>query len=134
MTSMIERPLEATVPVAARHRARWLPASAGQALVWFAVVALVVGPFFPLVYSSLRSKPIYLPGGTFTLSAYGPLFAAPFLGRGVRTPVSSAMGTTVLGVVGGPALAFLCPRTIFPGRGLSGLLLMAPIVIPPLGL
>ncbi len=134
MTSMIERPLEATVPVAARHRARWLPASAGQALVWFAVVALVVGPFFPLVYSSLRSKPIYLPGGTFTLSAYRTLFADPLFWRAVRNTVSFAMGTTVLAVVGGTALAILCTRTNLPGRRAYRLLLMAPIVIPPLGL
>jgi iron(III) transport system ATP-binding protein len=43
MTSMIERPPEVTAPVPARSRARWPPASAGQALVWFAVVALVKG-------------------------------------------------------------------------------------------
>src|SRR5258707_3878631 len=134
MTSMIERPPEVTAPGAARPRARWLPASAGQALVWFAVVALVVGPFFPLVYSSLRSKPIYLPGGTFTLSAYRTLFADPLFWRAVRNTVSFAMGTTVLAVVGGTALAILCTRTNLPGRRAYRLLLMAPIVIPPLGL
>src|SRR5260221_6744003 len=116
MTSMIERPLEATVLVAARHRARWLPASAGQALVWFAVVALVVGPFFPLVYSSLRSKPIYLPGGTFTLAAYRTLLADPLFWSAVRNTVSFAMGTTVLAVAGGTALAILCTPTHMPGR------------------
>src|SRR5690349_4198863 len=134
MTSMIERPLEATVPVAARPRARWLPASAGQALVWFAVVTLVVGPFFPLVYSSLRSKPIYLPGGTFTFGAYRTLLADPLFARAVRNTVSFAVGTTALAVVGGTALAILCTRTNLPGRKAYRLLLMAPIVIPPLGL
>jgi len=34
-----------------------VPASFGQALVWLAVVALVVGPFLPLLYASVRSKP-----------------------------------------------------------------------------
>jgi iron(III) transport system permease protein len=134
MTSTIERPLEVTVPVAARPRARWMPASAGQALVWFVVVALVVGPFFPLVYSSLRSKPIYLPGGTFTLAAYRTLFADPLFWQAVRNTVWFAVGTTVLAVVGGTALAILCTRTNLPGRKAYRLLLMAPIVIPPLGL
>jgi len=134
MTSMIERPPDVTAPVGARPRARWLPASAGQALVWFAVVALVVGPFFPLVYSSLRSKPIYLPGGTFTLGAYRTLFADPLFWRAVRNTVSFALGTTVLAVVGGTALAILCARTNLPGRKAYRLLLIAPIVIPPLGL
>jgi iron(III) transport system permease protein len=133
MTSTIERPSEVTAQLA-RPRARWLPASAGQALVWFAVVALVVGPFVPLVYSSLRSKPIYLPGGTFTLAAYRTLFADPLFARAVRNTVSFAVGTTALAVVGGTALAILCTRTNLPGRQAYRVLLVAPIVIPPLGL
>jgi len=134
MTSMIERSPEVTATVPARPRARWLPASAGQTLVWFAVVALVVGPLFPLVYSSLRSKPIYLPGGTFTLQAYRTLFADPLFWRAVRNTVSFAVATTVLAVACGTALAILCGRTNLPGRKAYGRLLIAPILIPPLGL
>jgi iron(III) transport system permease protein len=133
MTSTIERPSEVTAQLA-RPRARWLPASAGQALVWFVIVALVAGPFVPLVYSSLRSKPIYLPGGTFTLAAYRTLFADPLFARAVRNTVSFSVGTTALAVVGGTALAILCTRTNLPGRKAYRPLLMAPIVIPPLGL
>ena len=132
MTSMTERAPEVMGPV--RPRARRRPASAGQALVWFVVVALVVGPFFPLVYSSLRSKPIYLPGGTFTLDAYRTLFADPLFWQAVRNTVSFALGTTVLAVAGGTALAILCARTNLPGRKAYRVLLIAPIVIPPLGL
>ncbi len=134
MTGTIERPLEVEAPTAARPRARRLPASAGQALVWFVIVALVVGPFFPLVYTSLRSKPIYLPGGTFTLQAYRTLFADPLFWQAVRNTVSFAVGTTVLAVAGGTALAILCARTNLPGRKAYRPLLIAPIVIPPLGL
>ena len=134
MTSTIERPPEVAAPMPAGPRARWLPASAGQALVWFTVVALVVGPFFPLVYSSLRSKPIYLPGGTFTLGAYRTLFADPLFWRAARNTVSFALGTTVLAVACGTALAILCARTNLPGRKAYRLLLLAPIVTPPLGL
>src|SRR5260370_21014931 len=115
MTSTIERPPEVTVRVA-RPRARWMPASAGQALVWFVVVALVVGPFIPLVYSSLRSKPIYLPGGTFTFQPYRTLFADPLFWRAVRNTVSFAVGTTALAVACGTAFAILCGRTNSPGR------------------
>jgi iron(III) transport system permease protein len=134
MTSTIERPPGVTAPRPASPRARWRPASAGQALVWFTVVALVVGPFFPLVYSSLRSKPIYLPGGTFTLAAYRTLFADPLFWSAVRNTVWFALGTTVLAVAGGTALAILCARTNLPGRKAYRLLVIAPIVIPPLGL
>ena len=77
MTSTLDRPPELTAQVAVRPRARWMSTSVGQALVWVVVVLLVVGPFLPLVYSSLRSKPIYLPGGTFTVQAYRTLFADP---------------------------------------------------------
>src|SRR6478672_7597053 len=121
MTSMTERAPEVIGP--ARLRARWRPASAGQALVWFVVVALVVGPFFPLVYSSLRSKPIYLPGGTFTLGAYRTLFADPLFWQAVRNTVSFALGATGLAVIGGTALAILCTRTNLPGRKAYRLLL-----------
>jgi iron(III) transport system permease protein len=134
MTSTTERPPEVTTEVAVRPRARWLPASAGQSLVWFVVMALVVGPFFPLVYSSLRSKPIYLPGGTFTLQAYRTLLADPLFWRAVTNTVWFAVATTVLAVACGTALAILCSRTNMPGRTAYGRLLLAPILIPPLGL
>jgi iron(III) transport system permease protein len=134
MTSTLDRPPAAAPVAAARPRARWMPASVGQALVWVVVVALVVGPFFPLAYSSLRSKPIYLPGGTFTFGAYRTLFADPLFWKAVRNTLQFAVTTTVLAVVIGTALAILCGRTNLPGRKAYGLLLMAPIVIPPLGL
>ncbi len=134
MTSTAERLPEVMAPVRARPRARWMPASAGQALVWFVVVTLVVGPFFPLVYSSLRSKPIYLPGGTFTLQAYRTLLADPLFWQAVQNTVVFAVGTTALAVAGGTALAIGCNRTNLPGRKAYRLLLIAPIVIPPLGL
>jgi iron(III) transport system permease protein len=103
-------------------------------VVWLVVVALVVGPLFPLVYSSTQSKPIYLPGGTFTFDAYRTLFADPLFWRAVRNTVAFAAGTTAMSVGGGTVLAILCSRTNLPGRKAYGLLLMAPIVIPPLGL
>lgn len=134
MTSTLDRPPELTAQVAVRPRARWMSTSVGQALVWVVVVVLVVGPFFPLVYSSLRSKPIYLPGGTFTVQAYRTLFADPLFWKAVNNTVSFAVGTTVLAVVGGTGLAILCNRTNMPGRKAYRLLLLAPIVIPPLGL
>jgi iron(III) transport system permease protein len=111
-----------------------LPPGAGQTVVWVMVVGLVVGPFLPLLYSSVRSKAIYLPGGVFTLGAYGTLFADPAYWTAVINTVTFAVGTTTLAVTGGTALAILCNRTNLPGRRAYGLLLMAPIVIPPLGL
>jgi iron(III) transport system permease protein len=115
-------------------RRPWLPGWAGQALIWVVVIGLVAGPLVPLVYSSVRSKPIYLPGGVFTFGAYGTLFADPAYWTAVKNTVIFALGATVLAVAGGTVLAILCNRTNMPGRRAYGLLVMAPIVIPPLGL
>lgn len=120
------------IPTAVRRpRTR---ASVGQTIVSLLVVGLVVGPFIPLVYSSFRSKPIYLPGGAFSLSGYRTLFADPAYWTAVKNTLLFAVGTTVLAVVGGTVLAILCTRTNLPGRRAYGVLLMAPLVIPPLGL
>ncbi len=111
-----------------------LPASAGQAVVWVMVIGLVAGPFIPLAYSSVRSKPFYLPGAVFTWGGYRTLFADPAYWTAVKNTVIFAAGTTAIAVAGGTALAILCHRTNLPGRRAFGLLLMAPLVIPPLGL
>jgi iron(III) transport system permease protein len=111
-----------------------MPSSIGQWLVWAAVVLLVAGPFIPLVYSSFRSKPIYMPGGGFTAGAYRTLFSDPLFWTAVRNTVSFAVTTTFLAVICGTALAILCARTNLPGRTVYGRLLLAPIIIPPLGL
>lgn len=110
------------------------PASAAQGLIWAVVVVLVVGPLVPLVYASLRNKPFYLPGGAFSLDGYSTLFADPAFWEAVRNTVLFALLTTVLAVAGGTAFAILCNRTNLPGRKVYAVLLLAPIVIPPLGL
>jgi iron(III) transport system permease protein len=134
VTSTLDHARTAVPPAQARRRVGWLPASAGQGLVWSVVVLLVAGPFIPLVYSSLRSKPIYLPGGMFTLQAYRTLFADPLFWQAVRNTLGFAVTTTVLAVACGTGLAILCSRTNLPGRKAYGRLLLAPILIPPLGL
>src|SRR4029077_18294903 len=106
--------------------------SAVQTLVGYALVALFLGSLFPLSIASIRSKPIYLPGGTFTLQAYRTLFADPLFWRAVRNTVSFAVATTVLAVACGTAFAILGAGTNLPGRKAYGRLLIAPILIPPL--
>jgi iron(III) transport system permease protein len=134
VTGTLDDVRAAKLQAPARRRTSWMPASVGQWLVWAVVVLLVAGPFIPLVYSSLRSKPIYLPGGTFTLQAYRTLFADPAFWQAARNTVGFAVTTTVLAVACGTVLAILCGRTNLPGRKTYGRLLVAPILIPPLGL
>jgi iron(III) transport system permease protein len=134
MTSTLEHAGRPGPEIPAEPRQPRLPAWAGQALVWLLVIGLVAGPLVPLAYSSLRSKPIYLPGGVFTVSAYRTLFADPAYWAAVRNTLLFAVTATALAVAGGTALAIACNRTNMPGRRGYGLLLMAPIVIPPMGL
>jgi iron(III) transport system permease protein len=70
----------------------------------------------------------------FTLAPYRTLFADPAYWTAVRNTVIFAVATTAIAVAGGTALAILCHRTNLPGRRAYSLLVMAPIVIPPLGL
>ena len=118
----------------ARSQRSLRPASAAQGLIWAVIVVLVVGPLIPLIYASVRSKPLYLPGAAFTFDAYGTLFADPAFWEAVKNTVLFALLTTVLAVAGGTAFAILCNRTNLPGRKAYAVLLLAPIVIPPLGL
>jgi iron(III) transport system permease protein len=103
-------------------------------LVWALVLVLVVGPFIPIVYSSLQSKPFYLPGGVFTFDAYRILFADPKYWAAVRNSLAFASLMTAIAVPVGTAFAILCHRTDLPLAKSFSTLLLAPIVIPPLGL
>lgn len=55
--------------------------------MWLVVVILAAAPILPLLYASLRSQPYYLPGGTWTLSAYTSLLTGAFVALAVIIPV-----------------------------------------------
>jgi iron(III) transport system permease protein len=134
VTSTVQLASPAQTGITAGPRRPWLPAWASQALVWVVIIGLVAGPLVPLVYSSVRSKPIYLPGGVFTLGAYRALFADPAYWTAVENTLVFAVVATALAVAGGTVLAVATSRTNLPGRRAYGPLLLAPIVIPPMGL
>jgi iron(III) transport system permease protein len=125
--AMTERP-------SSRRRRQLLPASAYQTMVWVVIVVLVVGPLAPLIYTSLRSKPYYLPGSVWTLEPYRTLFADPLFWEAVKNTLIFAALTTAGSVMLGTALAVLTVRTDMPGRRWLPWLLVSPIVIPPLAL
>jgi iron(III) transport system permease protein len=105
-----------------------------QGLVWVTVVGLVIAPLAPIAYSSLQSKPFYLPGSVFTFDAYRTLFADPAYWKAVRNSVEFATLLTGIAVPVGTIFAILCHRTDLPLASWFSRLLLAPIVIPPLGL
>jgi iron(III) transport system permease protein len=105
-----------------------------QVLVWALVVALAVGPLAPILYSSVQSKPFYLPGGVYTFDAYGILFRDPLYWKAVRNSLEFAALLTAIAVPIGTTFAILCHRTDLPLARWFSRLLLAPIIIPPLGL
>ncbi|MEY9836685.1 ABC transporter permease [Streptacidiphilus sp. EB103A] len=124
----------AAAPAAPRDRRRRLPTGPGQYLVWAAVAVLTLAPLVPLVITSLRSKPYYLPGGVFSVDAYRQLFADPAFRQAALNTAVFALTATALALLLGAAFAVLVARTDLPGRRWLGPALLAPLLIPPLGL
>ena len=117
-----------------RPRRSLIPAWALQWATWLLVVTLIVGPFIPLIYASLRDRPLYEAGGVFTTQPYRDLFGdRAFWDAWVNTLVFAAL-TTVIAVVGGALVAILCTRTDLAGRKAFGRLILLPILLPSLGM
>ena len=117
-----------------RPRRPLVPAGALQAAVWGLVVLLVVGPFVPMLYASVRDRPLYEAGGVFTVDAYRQLFTDGAFWRAWVNTLEYAALTTLMAVIGGASVAILVSRTNLVLRNVFGRLLLLPIVLPPLGL
>src|SRR3954454_10176649 len=117
------------------RRRRSLPtAGTLQWLTWVVVVGLVLGPVIPLLYASIRDRPLYEGGGVFTIGAYRDLFADPkFLHAALHTLEYAAL-TTTMSVVAGAAVAILVARTALPGGRYFGRLTLLPLLLPSLGI
>jgi iron(III) transport system permease protein len=105
-----------------------------QSLVWLVTAALVVVPLLPLAYASVRSRPLYESGGTFTLQGYRALLSDPAFWTAVLNTVEFAATVTVISVAVGGGLAVLCERTDLPGRSVLRWVAITPLLLPPLGL
>src|SRR5215208_8339651 len=109
-------------------RRSWLPAGLLQTLTWVLVVALIVGPFVPLLYASLRDRPLYESGGVFTIQPYRDLFSDRALWHAWWNTIQFATLTTAMAVTLGGAVAILCARTDLPGRRTFGKLVLLPLL------
>jgi len=117
------------------RRSRSLPtAGALQWLVWALVFGLVLGPFVPLLYASVRDRPLYQAGGAFTFAAYRDLFGDPAFWHAAVHTLEYAALTTTFSVVAGAAVAILVARTDMPGRQAFGKLTLLPLLLPSLGI
>jgi iron(III) transport system permease protein len=120
---------------APHRRGRSLPtAGTLQWLTWVVVVALILGPFVPLLYASFRDRPLYEAGGAFTLGAYRDLVSDPAFWRAALHTLEYAALTTTLAVAGGAVVAILVARTDIPGGKTLGRLTLLPLLLPSLGL
>ncbi|HET7138286.1 MAG TPA: iron ABC transporter permease [Gaiellaceae bacterium] len=117
-----------------RPRRSLLPAGALHWGIWIVVVGSIVGPFVPLVYASLRDRPLYEHGGVYTARAYRDLVTDSAFWHAAWNTFQYAGETTAFSVLGGAAVAILVTRTDLPGRKVFGRLTLLPLLLPSLGL
>ena len=117
-----------------RPRRSLIPAWALHWATWLLVVTLIVGPFIPLVYASLRDRPLYEAGGELTLQPYRELFGDSAFWHAWGNTLAFAGLTTVMAVLGGALVAILVTRTDLAGRKTFGRLILLPILLPSLGM
>jgi iron(III) transport system permease protein len=117
-----------------KPRREVLPAGLVQWATWALVVLLVLGPFVPLLESSLRDRPLYEAGGIWTLEPYRQLFGDSAFWEAWKNTLAFAALTTTLAVGVGAAFAILCARTDLPGRSAYSKLVLLPILLPSLGM
>jgi iron(III) transport system permease protein len=117
-----------------RPRRSVLPAGLLQWGTWALVLTLVLGPFIPLLYASIRDRPLYEAGGAFTLDPYRELFRERAFWHAWQNTLEFAAITTIIAVAFGAAFAILCTRTDLPGRRAYGRLVLLPLLLPSLGM
>ena len=117
-----------------RPRRDILPASLLQWITWLLVVTLVLGPFLPLLYASLRDRPLYEAGGAFTTEPYRELLRDHAFWHAWWNTIQFAVYTTAMAVVLGAAVAILCARTDLAGRRTFSKLVLLPLLLPSLGM
>ena len=111
-----------------------VPASLLQWLTWALVITLVLGPFLPRLYASLRDRPLYEAGGVFTIEPYRELLGQRAFWHAWWNTLQFAALTTAIAVSLGAAIAILCARTDLPGRRAFSRLVLLPLLLPSLGM
>ena len=117
-----------------RPRRSLVPAWALHWATWLLVVTLIVGPFIPLLYASVRDRPLYEAGGVLTIRPYRELFGDSAFWHAWSNTLAFAALTTLMAVLGGALVAILVTRTDLAGRKTFGRLILLPILLPSLGM
>ncbi len=91
-----------------------------QYAVLVVVALFVVAPIAPILYQSIRSKPLYDASGVFTVDAYVKLFTEAGFGQVILNTAMFAVLTTFLTLLFAIPMAVLVVRTKLPfGRVLA---------------
>lgn len=99
------------------------------ALLLLLLLAGLVYPVALTIRGAFFSDPA--AGTGFTLDNLGLVFADPVLREGLVNSLAIAAGTTALSIVLGLPLAALAARCRFPFRRSLGVLVLAPLILPP---
>jgi iron(III) transport system permease protein len=99
------------------------------------LISLGLYAFFALFFlwpiSRILTRGFETRNGNFTLQYVGLIFSDPQLVRGLFNAIAIATVVTLLCLCIAAPLAVLSVRFEFPGRGILGGLMLAPLVLPP---
>ncbi|MCX7522015.1 iron ABC transporter permease [Microbacterium sp. STN6] len=99
----------------------------------FVVLAIfVIAPIIPILYQSIRTKPLYDAAGLFTAGNYVHLFSDAGFGQVILNTAIFAVGTTVLTLVIAIPMAVLVVRTKLPFGNVLGQSMQWPFFVSSL--
>lgn len=103
-----------------------------QYAVFITLAIFVIAPIVPILYQSVRDRPLYDGAGLFTVNNFVTLFTDAGFGRVILNTAIFAIGTTMLTLVIAIPMAVLVVRTRLPFGRLLGLSMQWPFFISSL--
>ena len=105
--------------------------SRAAAAVVMVVATALFGMFFLYPAFSVIGEAFRAPDGGFTLDFVGDVFRNPVYREGLWNALALGVASTIATVLIAFPLALLAHRYDFAGRGLLGILILIPLVLPP---
>jgi iron(III) transport system permease protein len=103
----------------------------GAAIAVTAIVTALFAVFFLYPAFSVIGEAFRTPGGGFTLDFIGDIFRSPVYREGLWNALALGLVSTLATFLIAFPLALLSYRYEFAGRGLLGILILIPLVLPP---
>ena len=103
-----------------------------QYAVFITLAIFVIAPIVPILYQSVRDRPLYDGVGLFTVNNFVTLFTDAGFGQVILNTAIFAIGTTMLTLVIAIPMAVLVVRTRLPFGRLLGLSMQWPFFISSL--